>query len=250
MQGFVPGQTYELRLQARTLAGLPARICMWESGPDRCARIPEMRLSGSVWESYRATITPERGTTGMSLFLYADAARTAATGPTITEYRDLALRPGPPLAVSVLPAQGPPAPDAQWRRTGPGSFAVAVPDSTHAFVLSIPESAAEGWRIDGLPADRIVRPVVVDGYAQGWLIRPGPAFGARLSYGPNRLLVAGARGVSAAAAVGAGLLAVRRRRRVPAPPQRSEALGEPDEGSEPGSAARTSAPVPWGMPWW
>jgi hypothetical protein len=208
-----------------------------------------MTQRGSSWGSYQATITPDPGTTGLSLFLYADAVRTTATGATITEYRDLAVRPSPPLAVSVIPVARSSAPDAQVRRTSQSSFALSVSRSARPFVLSIPESAADGWRLRGVPEDRVAGRVIVHGYAQGWLIEPGPAFEATATFDPDGLLVDGARGVSAAAALSAGFVAMMRRRRRRGERGGPEAAEDSETGSEldPTSAA---APTPWGPSWW
>jgi arabinofuranan 3-O-arabinosyltransferase len=215
VDGFVPGGSYLLSMDARATHGAPARSCLWEHGPEGCARIPKLgRADG--WIRYEEAYTPRPGTASLRLFLYADGGMDE-TGPTIVDYRNVRIRTLAPFAVSITEGADPrPAPpEVASARVGPSSFRAEVGRSEGPFLLSIPESAAPGWSISGVPTGRSVTPVEVDGYAQGWLISRGAPFSAEIAYAPDRWL----RWAAAASAVGwialMGLTAgrwVRRRR--------------------------------------
>ena len=97
--GYVPGADYLLRLDHRTVSGHPAKVCLWEVGLDRCATIPALPSSES-WNSYRAVVTPDRGTLGLKLFLYAFGD--GAPVPTVTEYRRVGVGTAPSLAAAAV----------------------------------------------------------------------------------------------------------------------------------------------------
>lgn len=63
-----------LALDMRFDSGASPRICLWETGPQRCALIPAPALAPGQWESYRAVVTPDPGTTAVAIFLYADGS--------------------------------------------------------------------------------------------------------------------------------------------------------------------------------
>jgi arabinofuranan 3-O-arabinosyltransferase len=209
--GFVPGGSYTLDLDYRTLHGLPARVCVWQDGPDRCAPMPALAASND-WYHLQAAVTPEPGTVALRLFIYADAGALGGSG-TVVEYRGLRIASAAPLALTILDGGGsPPAPRVTWTRIGPSTYQVDVARSSTPFVLSLGESFAPGWRLEGLPDGRAVRHVVADGYANGWQIDPGARFTARISFAPDRAMHL-ARSVSIGTAVAIPVLAFRRRRR-------------------------------------
>ena len=197
--GFVPGGSYTLDLDYRTLQGLPARVCVWQDGPDRCAPMPALAASND-WYHLQAAVTPEPGTVALRLFIYADAGA-------------LRIASAAPLALTILDAdESPPAPRVTWTRIGPSSYQVEVARSSTPFVLSLGESFAPGWRLEGPPDGREVRHVVADGYANGWLVDPGASFTARISFAPDGTMHL-ARSVSIGTALAIPVLAFRRRRR-------------------------------------
>ncbi len=214
IDGFVPGGSYLLGMESRAIKGSPARSCLWEIGPEGCARIPKLgRVDG--WTRYEESFTPRPGTAGLRLFLYADGGKDE-TGPTVVAYRNVRIRMQAPFVVSVMEAGDPPAPPGvASARVGPSSFRADVGRSEGPFLLSIPESAAPGWSISGVPAGRSVNPVEVDGYAQGWLVSRGSPFSAEIVFAPDRWLrwsaAASVLGWIALVAVAAGRR-VRRRR--------------------------------------
>lgn len=59
-----------VNLWVRDVTGGPPSLCLWEFGPNRCATFPPLP-AGAGWRRYQAIVTPDPGTTSLSLFLYA-----------------------------------------------------------------------------------------------------------------------------------------------------------------------------------
>jgi hypothetical protein len=86
-----------LSLMVNSVRGNPPRICVLESGPERCAAMPPASTysqgAGVViplargWSTYRASVTPDPGTTALTLYLYADAQEGGSQ--TIVDYADV-----------------------------------------------------------------------------------------------------------------------------------------------------------------
>jgi arabinofuranan 3-O-arabinosyltransferase len=146
-----------------------------------------------------------------------------------------------------------PLPPVSWTRLGEATYQVDVSAASRPFVLSLAESFAPGWRLEGVPQGRSVQHLIANGYANGWLIGPGGAFTARLTYAPDR-------GMHAAAIVSLfGLLAVppsilrRRRQRShrsgeQVPTEQAPTEEEPRQGR--GDPSRSSLQAPWSPTWW
>lgn len=79
---------YTIRFRYRQLQGSPARACLWRSGLNRCNRTAHLR-PGRTWRKFEAVIRPDRRSTALTLYLYADGRGRAA--PTVTEYQDVRL---------------------------------------------------------------------------------------------------------------------------------------------------------------
>jgi arabinofuranan 3-O-arabinosyltransferase len=183
--GFVPGGAFVLRLEARTIDGLPARACLWQEGPDRCAALERIERS-ERWSSYEALVMPEVGTTGLRLFLYADGT-TSEQNETIVAYRRIRVVPVSSVAIAVVDVgRARTAPAMSWDRIGVSSYRVDVDPSESPFLLTMGESADDGWSMSELPEGRTATQVTVDGYARGWLISPGPALVLEIAYRPDR----------------------------------------------------------------
>ena len=211
LAGFTPGGTYELRFDVRSIRGEPARVCLWQVGPNECARIPRIERSNS-WSPYRAVVTPDAGTVGLRLFLYADGGKDE--GDSATAYSGIRLRPIAPMIATVFDGRHGATlpPTIAATRTGANSFTAHVGTGHEPFVLTIAESAADGWSLSALPEGRTARPIVVDGYAQGWLISEGAPFTAKITYAPDRWFHRGVL-ASGTAWLAVLVLAVRDRRR-------------------------------------
>ena len=122
--GFVPGGSYTVDLDYRTLKGNPARVCVWQDGPDSCAPMPSLMASND-WYHLQAAVTPEPGTVALRLFVYADAAAIGGNG-TVVEYRALRVTSAAPLAITIFDADvsSQPAPLVSWKRLGPSTYEV------------------------------------------------------------------------------------------------------------------------------
>ncbi len=135
-----------LSLGLRHIAGAPARLCLWEYGANRCAN-SEPLPAGNGWVDFRATISPDPGTTGLSLFLYADSDRTAPQ--TINEYTRIQLIELPTLGQIFQIGSPVTAPEAAWQLT----------------VLH--NAYSNQWQMNGVTSPEHV---LVDGLLNGWLM--------------------------------------------------------------------------------
>jgi hypothetical protein len=152
-----------LTLMVHAVKGSGPRICIWESGPQLCALTPAIPAT-SGWFSYHAAITPDPGTTALSLFLYSMVD--APGQQTINEYADVRV-----IEVPTLPS---------FALIGEPHLQATQP--TRLFVTH--ESFSTQW--DGPPN---AQHVLVDGMLNGWIDRqtshsfiasyaPSPAFSA------------------------------------------------------------------------
>jgi arabinofuranan 3-O-arabinosyltransferase len=172
-----------IQLSYRSVSGSPPRICLWQVGPRRCARLPKL-LGSPGWHSLEATVTPRAGTRSLQLFLYADGA---SRGRTVTEYREIAInRPRPVIALGVAPLGA--LPKVSYRRVAPYEFRVRVEDARRPFLLAVGETFAPGWRIEAEGRDATgLDHVRVNGYANGWRVPWRGTYEATVTYGPERL---------------------------------------------------------------
>ena len=151
VDGFVPGGTYLLSMDARATHGRTRDPVGARSGglcPD-----PEAR-GADGWIRYEETYTPRPGTAGLRLFLYADGGKDE-TGPTIVDYRNVRIRMLAPFAVSITEGADPrPAPpEVTSARVGPSSFRAEVGRSGGPFLLSIPSPPRRDGRSPAYPPD-------------------------------------------------------------------------------------------------
>jgi hypothetical protein len=164
-----------MRLMTRGVIGLPPRICLWESGPERCASLAAIPQH-TDWATFTTTVVPDDGTKSLSLYLYADAA--APRTPTVTEYAEVTVLEVPSLPAFVLLGN----PDVG---AGPG------PE-----LLIQHSSFSKAWQS---PAGQHV---LVDGLMNGWVIPAGTNAGTP-SYSPVGIIRA-----ASWTSVGAALLAL------------------------------------------
>jgi hypothetical protein len=129
-------------------AGAP-HICLWETGPERCASIPRVSSAGS-WSAYHTSLSPDPGTTALRLFLYADSAFPGET--TVVEYADVRI-----FEVPILPS-------------------LVVLSSAESSMVSPPRlvtsqsSFSAQWQ-----GPHEGKHVLVDGMINGWIIPDGSA---------------------------------------------------------------------------
>jgi hypothetical protein len=90
------GGSVVLTLSLRHLSGASPRICIWETGPQRCAALPPPGHEEGRWMSYKAVVVPDTRTTDLSLFIYADGTDT--TRQTQNDYANVQA-----LEVTTLP---------------------------------------------------------------------------------------------------------------------------------------------------
>jgi len=87
------GGQLALSLLVHPIRGGGPRLCIWETGPQRCASIPAIPQRPG-WSTYNGSVRIGAGTTSVSLGLYADASN----GPALIEYADVRV-----LEVPALP---------------------------------------------------------------------------------------------------------------------------------------------------
>lgn len=171
-----------LRLSYRTISGQAARVCLWERGPERCARIPPL-ARGRGWHRLDVTVTPDNRTRRLQLFLYADGD---AASRTVTEYRDIRIARGRQLLpVGAVPVD---LPQVTYRRAAPFEFRVHVRNETgKPFLLVLTETFASGWRLHASGRDSgRTEHLRVNGYANAWRIPWAGAYDVTIDYQPER----------------------------------------------------------------
>lgn len=165
----------------RDVTGAPARLCVWEVGPERCAELPTLAPSTN-WRRFSAELQPDPGTVSLRLYLYADGQQAP---PTRVQYRDLELRPVEPTTVVLAGAGSATVPRLTWRQTGTAAYDVGVHGARGEFTLVLDESYANGWSLRGLPAGWRAQHLMVNGYANGWRIVGRGSADLTLTYGPD-----------------------------------------------------------------
>jgi hypothetical protein len=175
---------YQVGFDYRGVDGAAPRACLWEDGPERCAPLPALDPSPG-WHRLDARVTPEPKVTGLRLFFYADGT---GAGTTTTEYRRVrasAVAPVEPVLLSAFRSRRDP-PRVSYDRIGPAELRAQVSGANGPFLLVLDESYAPGWRIEIAGRDTsAIRHVLVDGYANGWLIPWKGNYEVRFYYGPE-----------------------------------------------------------------
>lgn len=178
------GSAYELGFAYRTAAGFPARYCVWEDGPDRCAAGPSLGASTS-WQTLSTVIHPDPGTTGLRLYLYADGQPNPVTS---VQYRAIRAERSIPAVVSIQP-QGPAAaaavPALAWGGPRNGSYQVSLTGVRARTVVTLDESYDPRWTVSGLPAGWTARHIRADGYANAWIITGHGDARLGVEFGPD-----------------------------------------------------------------
>jgi len=174
-----------LRIQFsyRSVSGSPARICLWQVEPRRCAPLPAL-LAFPGWHSFDGTVTPKAGTRSLRLFLYADGDSSKRT---VTEYRQIRIdRARPVVALGVEPLGE--LPRVSYRRVAPYEFRVRVKGARRPFLLAVDETFAPGWHLETGGRDSTgLTHVRVNGYANGWRVPWKGNYQLTITYGPEQL---------------------------------------------------------------
>ncbi|MER3410481.1 MAG: hypothetical protein C4306_10420 [Thermoleophilia bacterium] len=217
VRDFDPQALYRISLDYLRVRGAAPRLCVWQDGPGRCATLPPLK-AGKGWRHYEYAFRPASGTVGLSILLYADGRRGGTTVlydnvrleryvRTVTttfsvpgDWADLGsvtvAQEAPPevrlervgsLPRLVLVPEEPPRSDVSPRlkvqRVSPVKYRVTVGKLDRPILLVLRETFDPGWRLEGVPGARHVR---VNGYANGWVIKPRRAASVSLVYGPQR----------------------------------------------------------------
>jgi hypothetical protein len=156
------GGSLLLDMSVRHGAGADPRICLWEIGADKCATLSQpMAVVGDGWTRYQTTVTPDRGTTALDLFLYADVYEPHTL--TRDDYANIKIFEVPSLPqfdVLGTPASGPKPPtlmvhnssySSQWQ--GPaGSDHVVVDGLMNGWILGSDSSTRPQFNADPIRA--------------------------------------------------------------------------------------------------
>lgn len=227
VDAFAGPEPYRLSFSYRTRTGEAARTCLWQEGLDRCVPMDALERSRS-WERFEATVTPELGTTGLRIFLYADGT---GKGETVTEYRGVRLTPASSYSVVVSPLVKPATvPLVTVEEQSPERHSLRLRGGRGPFMLVLADSFHPGWKIKGLPKGTRAVHLAADGYANGWLI-DGPVQGrVVIEFEPGEAAEFARRGSLAGGLAAIGAVAIGRgRRRLRSVP--SDATYSPSGGS-------------------
>lgn len=211
---FDPQGLYELKLQSRRATGEPPTVCVWQVGPNRCAKLETSPSPNTGWRDYKVRFSAEPGTTDLRLYLYADG------GPrrTVAEFRDINVRSVPqrPDLATLTATSKPPAPRVEVIEDTTTRYRLRIHNAQSTFLLSLNRTFDPQWKISGAGRHQHME---VNGFANGWLMERKGTYDVVIEYSPIRY-VRGAQFVSVTTllvAVGAliitsGGLWVRRRR--------------------------------------
>jgi arabinofuranan 3-O-arabinosyltransferase len=216
----LPGVRYALHVEYRTERAQRARLCLLQVGPNTCVPTPQLPATDR-WTVLNQDFVPQPGTTGLRLFLYAEASANDGA-QTVIDYRAVQVNIASPVAIQLIePASSPVlAPRVSWSRTSASRYQGSVAASDSPFVLVFRDSFDPGWSLDGIASDRLGPHIEVDGYANAWLIRPGPATRFTIAFGPD-IWARRAQLVSLASFGAVGLILLRKRRSRRLTPTRS-----------------------------
>ena len=184
VQDFEASRSYEVSFDYRWVGGEAPRVCVYQHGPNRCARITGL-TKAPEWTTHRSVIVPEEGSSALELYLYGDGGR---FGPTEIAYRNVSVRAvGEETMVAwttteaAALAKAAPAPIVRWEELNPATYAAEISGATDEFVLVLSEHYSKDWTLAGLPRGATARHLSVDGYRNGWVIDPGSAATMELS---------------------------------------------------------------------
>ncbi len=145
-------------LMVKRIQGTEPRVCLFETGPEHCLVTPDIPKK-SGWFEYRMAVTPDPGTTAITLYLYAQAG---SANRTVDQYANIRIVELPSLPPLVLLADPP-------ERA-----------NTISQLLVGHHSFSDLWR-----PSTAANHVLVDGMLNGWLTPTGSQVVA--SYWPESL---------------------------------------------------------------
>jgi len=174
---------FRLRVDYRGIRGAPPRVCVWQEGPDECAKLPALDPTPG-WHRLDVTLTPRQHATSLHLFLYADEP---PNGVTETAYRAASVASSRQrIPIGVVPNL--PLPEVAYARAAPSEFQVHVDGAKRPFLLVAAETYSEGWKLRVTGQDPVeAEHIRVNGYANGWLVPWTGSYFLTLEYEPERV---------------------------------------------------------------
>ncbi len=102
----VPGRTYRVRMEMRTVEGKRPEVCLWQIGTDGCDLVPRAPIDDG-WIPFDEIVTVDDVATGLQVVLYANVGVRHELR-TVTEYRDVSITAiDPVLTTTVFPPEVP-----------------------------------------------------------------------------------------------------------------------------------------------
>ena len=86
-----PGDVVHLAVEQRAARGAPPRTCLWQTGLDDCARLTWTAERDGSWYVLSATYRVPSHAGALTMYLYADAPPSGASGATQTAYRNVVI---------------------------------------------------------------------------------------------------------------------------------------------------------------
>jgi arabinofuranan 3-O-arabinosyltransferase len=185
-----PGRQYDISFDYRTIEGQTAYFCLWMTDLQRCVETDPLDHDSS-WRSYRAEFEVPQDAGPVMLFLYANSNDSPVA--TVVEFSALAVHPTPERLVRVerLHADERVIPSLRVLSGGPADFEISIEEADGPFVLTMAESHAAGWKLDGLPKRWTARHLESNAYGNVWLVDGVGDAVLGIEYGPNDIATIG-----------------------------------------------------------
>ena len=100
----VPGRTYRVRMEFRSVEGKRPEVCLWQTGTDGCDLVPRAPIN-SAWIPFEEFVTIDDVATGLQVVLYANVGVRHELR-TVTEYRGISIEAvDPVLTTQAFPPE-------------------------------------------------------------------------------------------------------------------------------------------------
>lgn len=185
LSGYVPGAVLDVRLDAERVTGQPPRLCLWADGPDRCLTEATLQVEQGRSGQLSARARVPLDTTALRIYVYADGS---ALGTTTVRYTRPDTTTDPGLRWLAAPDTSQTAPAVTVISHEPGRLRAVVAASDHPFLLVAADGDPDGWRHGSGLDGRVHGRAIVDGYAAGWVVGPGPATTVELEHHRDRTM--------------------------------------------------------------